>query len=146
MKITLEIPSDRIANMMISAIESGDPVTNASKGGWCMGIYYKTMDADPPNGDTVWYAVPAFWASNFQVQILEVADEDIYDRHLDVAGNIASGSLKLHTIRRRHFRDGLTVMAQKFPHQFGQIMKDDTDALCADIFLQCVLFGDEKFA
>lgn len=143
--ITLKIPAERIANLMTSAIESGDPVTTASKGGWCWGVYYKTIDTEPPAVGP-WYVDPAFWASNFQIQIVEVADEDIYDRKLDEAGNIASGSLKVHTVCRRHFVEGLTIMAQKFPHLFGEILNDNSDAPCADIFLQCVLFGEEKFA
>lgn len=144
MKITLEIPSDRIANLMISAIESGDPVTTASRGGWCWGIYCGTIDADPPAG--IWYAESAFWEKNFQIQIVEVEDENIYDRGLDMAGNIKSGCLKVHTIRRTHFKAGLEAMAAKFPHAFAQIMTDDTDAPCADAFLQSIVFGEEKYA
>lgn len=144
MKIEIEIPADRIANMMISAMESGDPVTTASKGGWCWGIYCRTIDDEPPAG--IWYAEPAFWEKNFQIQIVEVADENIYDLGLDMEGNIKSGCFKVHTIRRRHFKEGLTIMSHKFPHQFSQIVSDDTDAPCADAFLQSVLFGDEKYA
>lgn len=145
MKIELEIPADRIANLMISAIESGDPVTTASKGGWCWGIYYYTINDEPP-ADGIWYAEPAFWEKDFQIQIVEVADEDIYDRGLDMEGNIKSGCLKVHTIRRKHFKEGLEKMAKVFPHQFGQVVRDDTDAPCADALLQSILFGDEKYA
>ena len=144
MKIELEIPADRIANLMISAMESGDPVTTASKGGWCWGIYCGTIAGGPPAG--IWYAEPAFWEKNFQIQIVEVADEDIYDRGLDMEGNIKSGCLKVHTIHLQDFKRGLEAMAGKFPHAFAQIMTDDTDAPCADAFLQSVLFGDEKYA
>lgn len=144
MKIDIEIPADRIANMMISAMESGDPVTTASKGGWCWGIYYQTIDDEPPAG--IWYAEAAFWEKDFQIQIVEVEDENIYDRGLDMEGNIKSGCLKVHTIQQPHFKKGLEIMAHKFPHQFGQIVADDTDAPCADAFLQSVLFGDEKYA
>ena len=34
----------------------------------------------------------------------------------------------------------------KFPHKFGKVLAHDTDAPCADIFLQCTLFADEKYA
>lgn len=145
MKISLEISAEQIANMMISAIESGDPVTTASKGGWCWGIYWHTREA-VPRTDGLWYAKPAFWRGNFKIQIVEVVDENLYDRNLDEDGNIASGALKVHTVRRRHFIDGLTVMAKKFPHLFAHILNDDSDAPCADIFLQCTLFGEEKYA
>jgi hypothetical protein len=144
MKIELEISPETITNMMISAIESGDPVTTASKGGWCMGIFWETRAASPPKG--IWYADTAFWDGDFKVEILEVADEDAYDRDEDEDANIASGALKLHTVRKAQFRSGLAVMAEKFPHQFGQVISGDTDAPCADAFLQSVLFGDEKYA
>lgn len=45
MHIKLEISAERIANMMISAMESGDPVTTAAKGGWCWGIYWHTRES-----------------------------------------------------------------------------------------------------
>jgi hypothetical protein len=165
MKIELEIPADRIANMMISAIESGDPVTTARKGGWCWGIYCRGRDAELPSSGH-WYSGPALYeADDFQIEIIEVADENAFrwfyedgtprddddlfgggDCDITVAKNLETGALKSHIIRRDHLRAGLAVMARKFPRQFGQIMDDDTDAPCADIFLQCVLFGEEKYA
>jgi hypothetical protein len=145
MKITLDISAERIANLMISAIESGDPVTTACKGGWCWGIYWHTREATPrTNG--LWYAKPAFWRGNFKIQIVEVEDENLYDRWLDDDGNIKSGAFKVHTLHRADFVKGLTVMAEKYSHLFGEILNDNSDAPCADIFLQCVLFGEEKYA
>lgn len=144
MKIALEIPTDRIVQLMCSAIEGGDPVTTARKGGWCWGIYWHSMKKEQPDG--YWYADQTFLGGQFRLQILEVADENLYDRDLDEAGNIKSGAFKLHTVTDKHFAKGLEVMAQKFPYQFGQIMKNDIDAPCADAFLQSLLFGDEKYA
>jgi hypothetical protein len=145
MKITIEISADRIANLMCSAIESGDPVTTAAKGGWCSGIYYRTKAHEPPKG--YWYVDPAFYeSSQFQIEIHEVADENIFDVHAPDETNLASGALKIHTIRRKDLMKGLAAMAEKFPRQFAQILKDDTDAPCADAFLQAVVFGEEKYA
>jgi hypothetical protein len=164
MQITLNIPADRIANLMCSAIESGDPVTTASKGGWCWGIYYRTRDTEPPKGN--WhYDRPDFYdADDFQIEIIEVADENafqwFYDDGTPCEGmfgagadfdvttdkNLASGALKSHIVTRDHLHAGLAVMAEKFPHAFAQILQDDTDAPCADAFLQAVVFGEEKYA
>jgi hypothetical protein len=166
MKITLDIPVDRIANMMVSAIESGDPVTCARKGGWCWGIYYRTRFTDPPETKgVIWYAMPEFYdLGTFQIEIIEVADESAFqwfyddespceamfgggaDWDVTTAKNLASGALKSHIIERNHLIAGLAVMAEKFSHQFGQILCDDTDAPCADAFLQAVVFGEEKYA
>lgn len=144
MKIELEIPTDRIVQLMCSAMEGGDPVTTARKGGWCWGIYWHSRKATPP--DCCWYADKAFWDGQFRLQIMEVADENLYERGASDTANMKTGAFKLHAVTDKHFVKGLGVMAEKFPHQFGQIMTDDIDAPCADAFLQSMLFGDEKYA
>jgi hypothetical protein len=166
MKIELEIPADRIANMIISAIESGDPVTTASKGGWCWGVFYKARDAEPPKTNGVhWYAMPEFYDNDgLQIEIIEVADENAFqwfyddgsacealfgagaDWDVTTSKNLASGALKSHIINRAKLEAGLTAMALIFPHQFSQVIEDNTDAPCADAFLQAILFGEEKYA
>lgn len=133
LKVPLSIPAERIANMMCSAIESGDPVTTARKGGWCSGIYYHTKAANPPAGN--WYVDnPAFYLSkDFQIEIVEVDDE-------------RTGHETSHIIRRKELIAGLAKMATEFPHAFAQILEDNTDAPCADAFLQSMCFGEEKYA
>lgn len=133
LQVKLEIPASAIANLMISAIESGDPVTNASKGGWCDGIYYRTKKAKPPKGE-LWYAKAAFYETkDFQIEVVEVDDEE-------------TGHTTGHIITRANLLAGLKTMATKFPDRFAQIIEDNTDAPCADVFLQCVVFGEEKYA
>jgi len=129
MKITLEIPTERIANMMISAMESGDPVTTAARGGWCNGINLLRGG----EAHDCWYADPKMYQRQFQLEVIEVDDE-------------TTGHETSHKIGPADMRRGLQVMAQKYPHCFGQVMEDNTDAPCADIFLQCILFGEEKYA
>ena len=133
LRVRLDISADRIANLMCSAIESGDPVTTASRGGWCSGIYYRTKDTTPPKGN--WYVDrPAFYSSSdFQIEIVEVDDE-------------ATGHETSHIIRRKDLIAGLAKMANKFPSHFAQILEDNTDAPCADVFLQSLCFGEEKYA
>lgn len=144
MQITLEIPTSRIVQLMCSAIEGGDPVTAALKGGWCWGIYWHSHKAEPPAGH--WYADKRFFDGQFRLQIMEVADENLYERGATDKENMKSGAFKLHTVTAKTFAKGLAVMAEKFPHQFGQVMEDDIDAPCADAFLQSMLFGEEKYA
>lgn len=144
MKIALEIPTNRIVQLMCSAIEGGDPVTTASKGGWCMGIYWHSMKSNPPAG--CWYAEEKYFGGAFRLQVLVVEDENLYDRQATEAANIKSGSLKVYTVTEKDFAKGFRVMAEKFPHQFSQVVQDNIDAPCADAFLQSMLFGDEKYA
>jgi hypothetical protein len=40
--------------------------------------------------------------------------------------------------------NGITVMAQRFGQLFSQILNHNVDGRCADIFLQFVVFGEEK--
>lgn len=127
MKIELNISSEIIANMMISAFESGDPVTTAARGGWCNGI---NLPAE--SSDALWYAEPTFWRGDFQIEIIEVDDE-------------STGHETKHKVDRARMQAGLVTMARKFPHIFAHILSDDTDAPCADIFLQCICFGEEKY-
>ena len=168
MKIELNIPTERIANLFTSAIESGDPVTTASKGGWCWGIYWNNHNAEPIEGDgrDPWYAVvPTYHRKDFQVEVIEVADENKFqwfdaegepcpgddfgasgDFEISTVKNLESGALKSHIIKRDQLRTALTTMAVKFPDHFAQILQDNTDAPCADVFLQCLCFGEEKYA
>lgn len=37
---------------------------------------------------------------------------------------------------------GLTVMARDYPKHFGDFIAENDDAITADVFLQCCLFGD----
>jgi hypothetical protein len=136
MQVALEIPTSRIANMMCSAIESGDPVTTARKGGWCNGIYLKGGEKAVKQfeKDGPWYCDEKLYSDpRCVLRIKEVVDE-------------ATGKEKTHTVSLSDMARGLNVMAEKFPHVFAQILEDNTDAPCADIFLQCILFGDEKYA
>src|SRR5262245_51578956 len=122
----LTVSAEAIENLFVSAIEGGDPVTNARKGGWCWGIYHSTHKHEPPPGQQPWYADTKFYSSaDFHVEIIEVDNEDIFDPDCTLAENIASGALKVHAVRRRGIIKGLTVMASKFPKMFSQIHSDN---------------------
>jgi len=145
MKIEIDITPHMIADLMTSAIESGDPVTTYRKGGWCSGIYYRAKDAEPPEG--FWYSeAKTYAAPDFQIAVHEVADESEYDPDEPDEANIAKGALVIHTITADKFRHGLIVMAQRFPHHFADAIRGHGDAATADILLQAICFGEEKYA
>lgn len=130
MKITLNIPSAVMANMMISAMESGDPVTTAARGGWCDSINNKSRKKFT---GVWWYADPKYYEGQFSFEVVEVDDE-------------ATGHKTTHVVTAERMARGLAVMAEKFPHFFGYVVSDNTDAPCADAFLQSIVFGKEKYA
>lgn len=137
MRFEVEITEKTIAYLMCAAIEGGDPVTNASKGGWCSGIYAKSPLA-PPKGQKdwsepgIWYASPEFWAAGFTIEIAEFHEE--------------TGKTTKHKITPTLLKRGLSTMAAQFPRQFAMVMEDNYDATCADALLQSICFGEEKYA
>lgn len=134
MKITLEIPNERIANLMCSAIEGGDPVTTARKGGWCTGIYAVGKKAGLFK---YWYAEAAFFDGDFAFDVEELLDE---------SKEAKGKNLLKHRVNAARVRVGLKRMAKLFPRQFEQVLADNIDAPAADCFLQAMCFGKEKYA
>ena len=51
-----------------------------------------------------------------------------------------------HTLDLESIKRGLEVLANKFPYRFADVLMDDTDGPCGDLFLQCCFFGEEKYA
>jgi hypothetical protein len=132
-EINVQVPVDRIANMMVSAMESGDPVTTAARGGWCSAINLLKGGRGPKGGVGCWYADPKLYAGYFEIEVIEVDDEN-------------TGHETKHKVCPADLLRGLSVMAAKFPRAFAQVLADDTDAPCADAFLQSIVFGEEKYA
>lgn len=129
-KLKTVITPETIRDLMTTAIESGDPVTCAARGGWCAGIM-RVDGAAPPEGEH-WYYQPRFWAGKFTIRVHEVDDE-------------TTGHITKHSIRRRHIEDGLTLLANKYPEILSNIVNNNHDANDADIFLQCVCFKEVRY-
>lgn len=49
-------------------------------------------------------------------------------------------------INRADLQRGLEVMAEKYRSHFNDLVSDSADANTADIFMQCVVFGEEIYA
>jgi hypothetical protein len=59
----------------------------------------------------------------------------------DDDGSAIEFPLNLETIQK-----GLQVMAEKYPSHFADILAENDDANTADIFGQCVVYGEEIFS
>lgn len=138
MQICLEISSEKIVNLMSSAIEGGDPVTSAHRGGWCTGI--------KPNGHSnpesikaeLWYSHEAFFNDpKMSFIVSELIDE---------SKEWTPDNIRNHYCGQTDMKRGFRKMAEIYPHYFSQVMEDNIDAPCADAFLQSMLFGEEKYA
>jgi hypothetical protein len=47
-----------------------------------------------------------------------------------------------YRLNNNSIREGLQLMANRYPKHFGDFMSDNHDAITADVFLQCCLLGD----
>jgi hypothetical protein len=130
LKLDFNFSTEQLAELMITAIESGDPVTTAVRGGWCSAINWHGPGPRPRGN---WYAEPKTYEGDFVLEVIEVDDE-------------TTGHETKHLITMPKIEKGLAAMAKKYPHVFADIINDNMDAATADLFLQCVVFGEEKYA
>ena len=130
MKIEINIPSNRIADLMSSAIESGQSVY------WCDGIFWKSRKHKPPHKRGCadpWYACCATYADpNLVLEIIEHGETE----HHSIS----------HFVKLADFKKAFLLMAEKFPQHFGDFMNENDDALTADLFLQLLALGEERYA
>lgn len=122
-----QITGRRIADLMVSFIESGDPVTRS----WCGAVRL----IEPRVSTRPWYDDAALWERDFLVQIEEVEDE-------------RTGKIKVHNFSRHHIERGLAALwaDKRYAHHLGDVINESDDAGTADIFMQFCLFGEEKYA
>jgi hypothetical protein len=118
------VSEERVADLLCCALEGGT-------GYWCAITGY----TKPPG------TVRA---------ITSPADGTVY-KHIDYPLN-EGGAVKLKDIEddangrefildRKAIAKGLEVMAEKYPKHFGDFRAENEDAITADVFLQCCLFG-----
>jgi len=134
--IPLTVTAKQIANLMISFIESGDPVTR----GWCEGVYLETSGSARIDRHNVWYGETALWAADdWMIRVLEDEDE---------TGD--PDQCKAHLISKKEFIAGLTALATAengaYSKHFNDIISENDDAATADILMQFILFGKEVYA
>lgn len=132
--VTTSVPWETIANLMISFVESGDPVTRS----WCSSVRatedsLRRWRALPRSAHEIWYSEASFWSRpNWQITL--VTEKGTEDEELRVLG-------------LRNFEAALVLLADgKYRHHFADIVSQNTDAATADIFMQMAVFGEEKYA
>jgi hypothetical protein len=101
------------------------------------------LSADP-NGSykIIYFQKPPALAFRFdQKFILREVDYPLND-----GGSLALAREGLRSDGRRldlkSIGDGLNVMATRYPRHFADFLGEAADALTADVFLQCCLFGE----
>lgn len=121
--VTTALAGAEISNLLVSAFEGGSNfwVHSAEAIGWTR----------PEGHRTPWYDDKAFVSSpDFKFKIT-------YD---DPDGEEGAGGGE-KVIDRDAIIVGLHQMAFETPHSLGEILNDNSDAVDADNFLQCVVLG-----
>lgn len=124
MKITLEISSQDIADLMVTAIE-GNHMVRA----WCAGVYLIEPKGFERDGFTKgpWYSKKEVWEKSFKIHVEELIDES-----LPPTGK----NIKKHIVTSVDFAEGFKLMAKNSPDHFSDFMSGNYDAITADVFLQ----------
>lgn len=101
-----------------------------------------------------------YWMLNYTPvappKIIRRYDADTVFTHIDYPLN-PGGKVKIRcqepwakgkstaTLTLKRILKGMNVMAAKYPTHFNDIIMETDDAVTADVFLQCCLFGDAIF-
>ena len=122
MRITLEVSGRKIADQMVAAIEGGSAY-------WCRSIRLKQKAPGISLRDC-WYDTPELYDDRHtQIEVVEHEPSK-------------EGRDGRHRFGKAQVAKGLRIMAEKYPQQFGYLIGEEGDADTADIFLQCVVFGE----
>ncbi len=128
--VNIDIPFQRIADLMVTAIEC-----NHMTAAWCAGIHLTSQAPAYIDGEevAVWYARPRVFESDFKIEVKEVIDE---------RKPLEGDNLKVHVVDVEKLCKGFGIMAAKEPKHFADVLAEDFDAITADVFLQCVALGE----
>lgn len=132
--VSVAITAAQVADLMVTFIESGDPVTM----GWCGGVFLETGGSSGVEPGGLWYSKPELYAADdWMIRVLEDEDE---------TGD--PEQCKAHLISRKEFLAGLAKLATSgdYSHHLNDIVRNEGDAATADIAMQFVLFGKEVYA
>lgn len=121
-KTTTEVTDERVADLLVSALEGGS------------NFWYILTDYHAPDNYTSYRVSPdrLFPHIDYPMNLggyLMIGDTEEPERE----------PIKLD---RGALQKGLRTMAKKYPKQFQEFMSAEDDANTGDLFLQCCLFGE----
>lgn len=132
MKVILDIPAQKIADLMVTAIE-GNHMVRA----WCDGVflvtpksYARSIDI---NNTSPWYSKKEIYEQSFSISVHEI---------FDTLGPPKGDNINKHTVGSVQFAEAFRKMAEHSPKQFAEFMTDNYDIITADVFLQYAALGE----
>jgi len=119
LKVELEMPEQRIQDLLCNALEGGS------------NYWYVIKDKRYPEGQT-----KESLGIEFEHIELPLKGGTL------VIGDFEAEGDEDKELNREAIEKGLKVMAEKYPRHFGDWMAENDDAITGDVFLQCCLFGE----
>lgn len=121
--VTQTVTPKLIADLMTTFVESG--FSNL----WC-----DQVDFTKENSEQDWdFSKAESYNEDFLFVVHEITD---YGDHPSVP----------HQVTPAIMLKGTQIMAEKYPRHFADIMNETGDANTADLWMQCILFGEETYA
>lgn len=141
LNLELDIPAERIADLMVGALERND-FTRA----WCWGVHLsgalkgKARELRTEDG-CVWYANPRVYElPDFELTVFEIEDEG-KEVELDDDDNPVS-NVKRHKVTQAEIARGFSLMARQYPSHMSDFLRENEDAVTSDLFLQLTALGE----
>lgn len=135
MQATLPLKPDLIANLMISALEVGSnywarsaTLTNVHP---ASGDPQAIKTAQTLLANPLYYADEALYRHDFTIE-MRFDDPDTPD----------GGGEKKKNITNVDLQRAVVIIADKYPQHLSGVFGYDDDAITADVFLQCAVFGE----
>jgi len=128
-QITHEFPLSRIRGLLCSAFEGGSNYWyEIAKYNYPKGIRGEEFSEGGSQQDPNEYWHPCQLVPTVEGGSLTINDME--------------GGKKGYTLNLETIMKGLKIMSEKYPRHFADFMQENDDAITADVFLQCCLFGD----
>lgn len=121
-KISQEIPFERVQDLLCNAIEGGS------------NYWYQIDNYIYPFKETK-------ESLNIQFEHIELPFKGGKIIFKDISGETDTPD-KEYSLDLQAIKDGLQLMADKFPIHFADFIAENDDAITGDVFLQCCLFND----
>lgn len=132
--ISVQIPLEQICNLIRSALDARSieywGVTNAERSRRPAQLDRSVLgdfESKTPENAAIHWAVFSGGVVAFE-EIDEIDEE------------------KHHELTLEKIKNGLEIMAHKFPHKLAEVLNDEVDGMLGDLFIQCCLFGEEKYS
>lgn len=114
--VEVGITQKNLFNLIVSAVEGGSNY-------WCAFISYSPKTGEPTYKDDKYSYADALFQLDGHIVLHDFEEQ------------------KEHKLTLEKINKGLFVLARKHPCHLADILKENTDAITADVFLQCCLFG-----